>query len=136
MSINSQKLEQFIQLNEQKKQLEAELEKVKDTIAELQTILLDQFGDNGMSKISLNGSTVFLKRQLWASAKDGDYKRACQALIDSGLDHLVNTRFDTNSLSSFVREQDELGIELPTLLKDTIKVTEKFSLQVRKSSKG
>jgi hypothetical protein len=134
--MNSAKLAEFVELNRRRRALEAELDEVKGKLADLQSALLDDFGDAGISSVKAQGATVFIKRELWASPADGDYQRASYALINAGLGHFVQPRFNTNTLSAYFRELEKDGQPIPEALKETFNLTEKFSLQIRMTSKG
>lgn len=144
--MDTKKIKEFVKLNQRKKDLESEAKSVGAEMRKLETELLEQFAEDGVSNINLDGVTVYTHSQLWAGAKDGDYERACEALREEGLGDYVQERFNANSISAWVREyvrelqeeKPDLDTEdastwLPGRLKDTISVAEKFGLRMRKS---
>lgn len=81
-----------------------------------------------------------MRRQLWTNARDGDYQSACDALVEAGLGDFVGPRFNTNTLSAWVREQGEAGespeeiaARLPGNLAQALSITESFKLVTRAS---
>jgi hypothetical protein len=129
-AMNADALRKFIELTRRRRELEEQLDDVKQEIAVLEQSLIDQFAQEGINRVSMDGATVYLKRELWASARDGDWQRACAALKEAGLGHYVEEKFNVLSLSAFVREVDRNGDQLPPALADAIAVTEKYSLRV------
>ena len=71
--------------------------------------------------------------KLWVSASDGDMTRACDALLDAGLDGYVRREFHSGQLSGYVREELAAGRDLPPALNEALTITEKFTLAVRRS---
>lgn len=140
--MNIDKVTTFIALSERKAMLAAELDEVRRALDELEPILIEQFADDGIRHINLNGHTVYVQAQLWASPVDGDYERACDALEQSGLSEFVGRRFNSQTLSAWVREhvRDERGDypeqideHLPIAFLGSIKAEKKWSVRVRKS---
>ena len=101
--MNISHLQRFAELAESKRALETSLEKVKEELSQLETGLLQEFEEDGVPSVKLNRPdgtmTIYLHRQLWAGAIEGDYPRACRALVNAGLEELVQTRFNTNQVS-------------------------------------
>lgn len=139
--------QKFAELENRKKELEAELREVKKELDEIggpEGILLEQFMHAGLSKMSIGGRTIYIHRQLWASAVDKNYEVACAGLKSAGLGDYVQERFNTHSLSAYFREQYQDMLEnsddvpepediLPEELKGAIDLYEKVQLRSRKS---
>lgn len=126
------KLKEYVELDARKRRLNDELSDVKERLAKLESDLLTTFEEIGMQNTRIDGTTVYVHRQLWANAKDGDRHRAVAALKRSGLTEMVTETFNTNTLSAYVRELDAVGEDLPPDLEDAISVSEKFSLRTRR----
>ena len=136
----------FTELENRKKSLEAEIRVVKKELNEIggpEGTLLDQFIKNGVQKLSVGNRTIYIHRQIWASAVDKDYDTACDGLESAGLDDYVQRRFNTHSLSAYFREQYKDVLEegnincepediLPEELKGNIDLFEKVKLRSRK----
>jgi len=119
--------------------------KVKDLTAskgKIESRILENFSENGISSIKIDGSTVYLHRQLWAGTdrhEDEDDEseepkiRAIAALRAAGCEDLIKENFNVMTLSAFVRELDQNKEELPAEFEGAIKVAEVFSARVRRS---
>lgn len=129
-----QLLKEFIGLEQQKDELEARLKRVTSRLKQLEQPLLDWFGQLGLQRVTIDDRTAYVHRQLWASAKDGDTQGVCDALKDCQLADLVRERFNTNTLSAYVREQDRAGEPLPSALAAVLTVSEVFSLRCVKAT--
>ena len=126
------RLETFLRLQARKDELEDLLDDTKRLIREVEQQILKEFETSGVSNVRINGELVYLHRQLWARARDGDKHALCAALRANGLGLFVEESCNTNSVSAYVREQDAQGIELPAGLAEVIEVTEVFSVRSRK----
>lgn len=132
---------EYVRLIARKRELEAELRQVKEELGDtagyepgkLERRVIAYFEQNGMQSTRVNGMMISLNRRLWAHAKDGDYPAACQALRDAGLGEFVQPRFNVQTLSSWVREQDRDGEPLPPAFEGRIEVAEVFRLGVTRS---
>ena len=113
-------------------------------IASVENEMLESFRNKGIDDIHVDGRVcVYLSRQLWAKVVDGNHARACTALRAAGLDDLIEEKFNTNTLSAYVRElvkghEDDppdtpLSTYLPPSFQGAIDVTEKHSVKTRKA---
>ena len=85
-------------------------------------------------KDSRNGSTFYLHSRLYASPSTGRKDAMMQALKQNGYGSLVVESVNSNTLSSFVREQMEANEgNIPSWLSDTVSTYEKISVGIRKS---
>lgn len=130
--LDTDKLRRYVDLSKSKREHKKQLKKINKELNDLEGELLDQFEEVGMQNVHVDGMTVYIHRQLWAKAQNGDYEKACAALRAVGLDEYVNQRFNTNSISAWVREQEELGHEIPEELQEALDISEVFSLRTRK----
>jgi hypothetical protein len=135
-------IKKWLELTAKRKELEAQAEALKDEANALEENIIANLADNCIDSIKVDGRTVYTKRELWASAADGDTARTCEVLKANGFDDYVKETFSTQSLSSYVRELDKSfegdrpdnPVELlPEVLRPVIKVTEKYRLQSRKA---
>jgi hypothetical protein len=145
-SINTAK--KYVKLAEEKAELDGKLKQVKAQMADLEEKLIDYFQRHSLRNLGAGERTVYLHRQIWASLPDK--AAAHEALIRHGFDDLVEDKVMPQRLSAWVRElmaeaeqnegaspasSDNLNeqLPLPDDLKALIKVTEKFSVRVRKA---
>jgi hypothetical protein len=147
----------YAEIYDLRKNLEAEVEKLKAKEKELEPLLLDQFAETATTSLRLKtGALLSLKTQIWASIPDEHKPRIAEVFKNPevNLGDLVQVTVNTQTLSSWVREQDRvepalLGqvdapkteykehdirdtFKLPEPLKEIIKITEKFSISVRR----
>lgn len=135
---------EFIDLDQQRKGKEEEVGKLKERLQALEGELLTRFENAGVQSMkSKQGVTVYIRRELWASPADGAEVLLLERLKAMGLGDMVKEKVNPQTLSSFVREQEQerLGRNgtpddvlkiLPEPLQSTIKLSERFSLRTRK----
>lgn len=101
--MNMEQLKEFVCLENRKRDLDAELKGVKAKLDELEEVLIPQFIEAGLTKATVDGRTVSLAQEIYASPLDGR-ERVIEALKASELAQYVSENYNTNSLSAFVRE--------------------------------
>ena len=128
-------LGKLVKLTLAKRELDAKLKEAKEEIKAAEEAVLSVFGQLGVSAVTVDGYTLSPHIQLWAGA-GGDYPTACAALVEAGLGDFVQERFNTSTVSSWVREQprtpDGQPI-LPEALKGKLLITEKHKVGVVKA---
>ena len=121
-------------LKKQKKDLEDSVKAIGSEIEELDRQLSDAMTEAELDSFSRNGSTFYLHSRLYASPSAGRKDAMMQALKQNGYGSLVVESVNSNTLSSFVREQMEANEgNIPSWLGDTISTYEKISVGIRKS---
>lgn len=138
------KVRRYVALKKRADELDAELKDVKNRMAELEPEVETFFMDNGIQKQSVDGRTVYIATEVWASA-GGDKQAACDALKESGLGEYVSDNFNSQSLSAWVREQykewqaenplgtiEEFKATLHPKMQESIKISETHKIKVRK----
>jgi len=132
----------YVDLADGIKELEARVKGWKSDKAKIEKRILENFSETGISSIKIDGSTVYLHRQLWAGTdrhEDEDDEseepkiRAIAALRAAGCEDLIKENFNVMTLSAFVRELDQNKEELPAEFEGAIKVAEVYSARVRRS---
>ena len=94
-------------LKKQKKDLEDSVKALSSEIEELDRQLSDAMTEAELDRFSRNGSTFYLHSRLYASPSTGRKDAMMQALKQNGYGSLVVESVNSNTLSSFVREQME-----------------------------
>lgn len=137
---------EFIELDEQRKGKEGEIDKIKERMTELEPLIMERFENAGMQSMkSKQGTVIYIRRDLWAGAKDGAEVLLLESLKAVGLGDMVKEKCNTSTLSAYIREQEKdqfgsnvtaspaeiIGV-LPEGLRDAINITERFSLRTRK----
>lgn len=137
---------EFIELDEQRKGKEGEIDKIKERMSELEPLIMERFENAGMQSMkSTQGTVIYVRRDLWAGAKEGAEVLLLESLKAVGLGDMVKEKVNTQTLSAYVREQekeqfgsnvsakpDDIIQVLPEGLREAVNITEKFSLRTRK----
>ena len=124
-------LKNYIVLTERKRNLEDEAKKIGLELERTEQVLIEDFAAAGVQNMQLDGHTVYMHRQLWASAPD---QAAAQAVFhELGLIDLIETRVPSQRLSAWVREQDREGKEGSEPILKVINITEEQRLKVKKA---
>ena len=138
-AVDSVKLDRYVELSKKLKKMKADAEDIGAEMGGLEEALLEQFAQTGTQSIKTSGgATIYIHKQLWASAQDGDSERLIKSLRKAGEDwsFMVKETVNTQTLSARIREceADVIGNPiLPAPLVDTVKVTLRTQLRVRKS---
>ena len=144
--------QRFVALALEKKELKTKISHVQNEMSELEESILTHFEQASIDKLTILGVTLYVHRQLWASAKDGDKQRAVKALQMAGMDEFVT--FNTQSVSALFREAfraentqtvnmavatmegtplPETGDSIfPNTVRAAFEITEKIGLRTRK----
>jgi hypothetical protein len=101
--MNVQQLKEFVSLENRKKDLDAELKAVKQQLDDLEGALVPQFVEDGVQKMTVDGRTVSLTQDVYASPLN-DREDVVDALKHSELGQYVAENYNSNSLTAFVRE--------------------------------
>lgn len=123
---------EFAALSRKKRKVEAELDRIKTRLAEIEPVLLDIWAASGLNRITVDGVSMFIHSQLWAGIAEGyTREQAVDGLKAAGLGDFVTENYNSNSLSAFFREQVKNDINEIPALPEGIKLTEKFSIRTR-----
>lgn len=132
-SINMDLVGEYVKLKRERDEAEGKAKYLGEHMRAIEADLLEQFATADVKKISRDDCTVYVNRQVWASAKDHDSERLCVAL-KAVAPQLVKESINSQQLSSYVREITADGENpLPENLANAIELREVFSLRVRKS---
>ena len=124
----------FVKLEKQRRKIEDALKKIKADIEAVHGPSLEYFQSKGIQRQTIDGLTVHLRRELWASKLAAvTHSEACDALKEAGLGDFTGERINNQGLSAYVRELDSQDQELPATLEGIIKVSEVFKLGTRKA---
>jgi len=149
--MDTQNFKTYAKLEQKKRELEQELDDVKQRLKELEPEIMEAMLNEGIRKYTVsvpteNGDTVdrtlYVHRQLWAGYQrdeSGNGKnKLTEALENEGLEQLVTKGFNTQKLSAWIREFDEGGespeeiiSKLPESLQDKVKISEVTQIKTR-----
>jgi vacuolar-type H+-ATPase subunit I/STV1 len=147
--MNMEQLKEFVCLENRKRDLDAEMKGVKAKLDELEEALVPQFIEDGVQSMKVDGRTVSLAQEIYASPLDGR-ERVVEALKASELAQYVSENYNTNSLSAFVREvardvaaqaereeriftEEDVRAALPAPLGQALKISFVHTLRSRKA---
>lgn len=133
-SMENHDIVEFVNLEKHKRELNDELRFVRDKIADLEIRLLDNFSNQGIQSMKVNGMTVYLSRDLKVSVREGQTQRLAEALKDNNLSELVKEAVNITDLKSHIVELDKDGDAIPEVIKEMLHIFEHFKLRTRKSS--
>ena len=136
--MDTSRVRRFAELTSLKRQAKATLAEIQEEMDKIQDEVLTAMSAEGVSSLRVDTSegrfTVSPRRQIWAGVEEGQKLKAVQVLEALGLQDLVSPNYQ--SLSSWVREHEEVGRPLPKEFEGVIAVREVFSLGVRKAGNG
>jgi hypothetical protein len=101
--VNLEQLKEFVCLEYRKKELDAEQKQVKQQLDDLEQALVPQFIQAGIQKMTVDGRTVSLVHDIYASPLY-DRDDVVAALKQSEPGQYVAENYNSNSLTAFVRE--------------------------------
>jgi hypothetical protein len=141
--MNMEPLREFVSLETRKKELDADLKATKQRLDELEEQIIPMFVEEGVPSMTVEVDglkrTLSIYPDVYASPLN-DREEVVDALKQSGLDQYVAENYNTNSLTSFVREiwkellatagrekrivtEDDLRAALPLVLAGTLKLS-------------
>lgn len=147
--MNLEQLKEFVCLENKKKELDAEQKQVKQQLDDLEQVLVPQFIQDGIQKMTVDGRTVSLVHDIYASPLY-DREDVVAALKQSELGQYVAENYNTNSLTAFVREvkrevesqaqqeqrpydEEDIRAALPAPLGQALKISFVHKLSSRKA---
>jgi hypothetical protein len=147
--VNLEQLKEFVCLENRKKELDAEQKQVKQQLDDLEQVLVPQFIQDGIQKMTVDGRTVSLVHDIYASPLY-DREDVVAALKQSELGQYVAENYNTNSLTAFVREvkrevesqaqqeqrpydEEDIRAALPAPLGQALKISFVHKLSSRKA---
>jgi hypothetical protein len=147
--VNLEQLKEFVCLENRKRELDAEQKQVKQQLDDLEQVLVPQFIQDGIQKMTVDGRTVSLVHDIYASPLY-DREDVVAALKQSELGQYVAENYNTNSLTAFVREvkrevesqaqqeqrpydEEDIRAALPAPLGQALKISFVHKLSSRKA---
>ena len=128
-------VKRLVKLRKEREAAQVKADKLKVQMDELEPQVLGWFSENGFDSIRVNGVTVHIRRELWASVGEQGVDFLRDALEAAGVDAetIIRERANSQTLSALIREYDRDGRPLPNSLAAAVKVSEKFKLGFRAS---
>ena len=129
--MNLDRLKRFVELKNKVKEFEAVTDTLKDELKTLEAAIVEDFATAGIDKITINGQTIFIQKQIWAKVEDK--QKAIDMLKASEYyNHYVYETYNTQQISAVIREYIKNGDEIPPEFKDVIGYSETFNVKVTK----
>lgn len=132
----------YVALHNEKREAERSLASIKKQIADVEPHVMDHLTQMGYDNIKVDGTTIYIKRNLRANIVGGVDKEAmAEAFKKFDMEYLIKPTVNANSLSSYFRnEEDALDTPpedvadlVPEELREFVKLFEQFQLGVRQS---
>ena len=125
----------MIELHREKRDLKTRTDNNAAEIKLLEPVISERYAAQQIQQQkTMNGETVYLQQELWASLvrdENGDLEAAHQALREHGLAWLVQDNVNGQKLSSWVREQEKQETEIPEDLLPYLKISKPYRVKVR-----
>lgn len=142
--MSAELFKEIVRLDEEKAELEEQLNTVKERRREVETQILDYMAETGITNIRVDGRTIFTRSQVWVTAATSAEALA-NAMIGTELEDYVKTTVNTNSISALGREYikehdgglfdaDTLIGHFPEQVRQHLKATERHEVRTRKTS--
>ena len=129
--MNLDRLKRFVELKNKVKEFEAVTDTLKDELKTLEAAIIEDFATTGIDKITINGQTIFIQKQIWAKVEDK--QKAIDMLKASEYyNHYIYETYNTQQISAVIREYIKNGDEIPPEFKDVIGYSETFNVKVTK----
>lgn len=135
-------IKSYVTLHHEKREAKSALAAIQKRIVDIEPQVMDHLTQMGYDHIKVDGTTIYIKRNLRASIAGGVDKVAMRTVFEQfGMTYLIKPTVNANSLSSYFRnEEDQLDTPpekiddlIPDELKPYIKIFEQFQLGVRQS---
>jgi hypothetical protein len=134
------KIKHFIKLLKLKKDLAKQVKENQTAINWVEPEIRNYFGDQGIDRMTQDGMTIFIKRDLFAAIKndqDGHPYSAdecVEALKLAGLGLYCEEKVKISGLTSYFRELDDDEVDMPDSLREKFEVKEVFKMASRKAN--
>ena len=107
--MNMDRLKRFVELKNKLKDFEAITDTLKDEVKVLEAAIVEDFATAGIDKITINGQTIFIQKQIWAKVEDK--QKAIDMLKASEYyNHYIYETYDVQQISAVIREYIKNGI--------------------------
>ena len=122
-------LKEIIELDAKRKGLDFEVAQIKEKRAKLERQMLEEFMDEGVQSMKVDGRTCYLHRRVVVSAQDK--QAACDFMKGKELEDYVKEGFDVRSIAAYVKEMEMAEEPLPDGFDDVFKRGEIFTIKTR-----
>lgn len=129
-----QLFKKFIELTKEKRAIEERLKIINGELSNLQDPILNEFQEQGVQSMNIDGMTMYIQSQLWAKRNpECPPELAIKALEEAHLEEYIKPSFNTQALSKHFREREENNEEIPPCLLGKIDIVRDYKVAARKS---
>jgi hypothetical protein len=122
MPLENDNLARFVALEKRRREIEGELDAIKEEARQLEEWLLDEWADRGQQNASVDGLTVYVAVEFYCNKVPGvETPEICRRLEAAGLGDLVAPAYNAARLKSWVKESIDEGRPLPQDLAECLK---------------
>ncbi len=132
----------YVSLCDDIKELDKELEDLKDRKKAMSETLIEQLTADSVEKLTVSDKaekarTLYIHKQTWAKLAEGFTKEdGVKALKKAKLGDLVSEQWNASQLSAFVRECEKSGRDVPKALAGTFVFSPTYEVRVVSGGKG
>lgn len=135
MALDVAKIREYNALRQRAKTLVDEAKALMEQADEMEQALLEDLAEAGVPRITVDGRTTYIHRELWAKRPEGiTTEQVCDGLRAAGFDQFVNLTYNSQTVSAWLRELEKADAPIPPELDGILTTTEKFSLRSTKAS--
>jgi len=129
------RLRRFIYLRAREKALAAETAAVKEEYQRLNARILDDWADDGVSRVTVDGTTAYMYPVSYVK-KLGDATPADirDALTRSGLGYMVEPTYSGSALRALLKEWRDAKTPLPTPLAEVVELVTNHEVRLRSAT--
>ena len=129
----TKRMAEFAALQLRRRDVESELEVIKQKSKALEADLLEEMSQNGIDNMKCGGLTVYKRTDLYVSKRSDVETSELVAVMKSiGLGYLVAEGYAPQSLKSVIREHEKEGKEIHEELASRLNIGHEVKLATRK----
>ncbi|MFZ5831261.1 MAG: hypothetical protein ACOY3P_14310 [Planctomycetota bacterium] len=127
-------LARFVELEHKRRDLESQLDQVKDEARQLEARILEEWAERGQNSAKVGGLTVYLANDFYCSKRaTSSTDELVSALRDAGLSDYVSIGYNAASLKAWVKEQVASGGDIPQPLAERLNYDTTPRLKTRRA---
>jgi len=122
--MNIELIKKYIEIKTHLKHHSSEADKFKAQAIELEEQIIEEFNQDGINRITVDGKTVYVSKTIWP--KIIDKQKAIDILKASEYSHYISESYNTKQLASLLRELVEEEGKLPDSFAGYIEISEVY----------
>lgn len=129
--MNIELIKTYIEIKTKLKHHTEEEAKYKAIALELEEKIIEEFNQDGINRITVEGKTVYISKTIWP--KIIDKQKAIDILKASEYSHYITEQYNTKQLAALLKELIENEGKLPDSFTGYIEVSEVFKPKMIKA---